>query len=251
MLDPQALPDWLYLFADDFESVLDFVSSFVRAAVERYRGKVDYWICAGRLSAAEVLTLSEQERLRLVARTVELVRSLDPDTPALVSFDQPWAEYMRQRESDLPPLHFADTLVRAGLGLGGLMLEINVGYWPGGTLSRHPLEFNRQLDTWSLLGLPLWVSVSAPSGHDEDPLAQHKTAIPLTSWTPAGQQAWVARFVPLLLALARWDAFRCTPWSSIASWTHGACSDCRCGCRSRHLAGMTKTRSPSIRRPYR
>ena len=200
MLDPRALPDWLYLFADDFESVLDFVSSFVRAAVERYRGKVDYWICAGRLSAAEVLTLSEQERLRLVARTVELVRSLDPDTPALVSFDQPWAEYMRQRESDFPPLHFADTLVRAGLGLGGLMLEINVGYWPGGTLLRHPLEFNRQLDAWSLLGLPLWLSVSAPSGYHEDPLAQHKAAMPSSSWTPAAQQAWVARFVPLLLA---------------------------------------------------
>ena len=26
MLDPRALPDWLYLFADDFESLLDFVS---------------------------------------------------------------------------------------------------------------------------------------------------------------------------------------------------------------------------------
>ena len=50
---------------------------------------------------------------------IELVRSLDPDTPALVSFDQPWAEYMRQRESDFPPLHFADALVRADLGLGG------------------------------------------------------------------------------------------------------------------------------------
>ena len=56
-----------------------------------------------------------------------------------MSFDQPWAEYMRQRESDFPPLHFADALVRAGLGLGGLMMEINVGYSPGGTLLAAPL----------------------------------------------------------------------------------------------------------------
>ena len=107
-----------------------------------------------------------------MARTVELVRSLDPDTPALVSFDQPWAEYMRQRESDFPPLHFADALIRAGLGLAGLMLEINVGYSPGGTLPRHPLEFSRLLDAWSLLGLPLWLSLCAPSAYHEDPLAQ-------------------------------------------------------------------------------
>ena len=215
LLDPRALPDWLYLFEDDFESVLDFVSAFVRAAVERYRGKVDYWICAGRVNTAEVLTLSEQERLRLVARTVELVRSLDPDTPALVSFDQPWAEYMRQRQSDFPPLHFADALVRAGLGLGGLMLEINVGYCPGGTLPRHALEFSRQLDTWSLLGLPLWLSVSAPSGDGDDPLAQRKAAAaggavgprrPSRPGSP-GSCRW------------RWPSRRCRAWSGTNSAT--------------------------------
>ena len=29
LLDPLAMPDWLYLFEDDFESVLDFVSALV------------------------------------------------------------------------------------------------------------------------------------------------------------------------------------------------------------------------------
>jgi hypothetical protein len=200
MLDRSALPDSFYLFEDDFESVLEFVTAFVRAAVERYRGKVDYWICAGRVNTPEVLTLSEPERLRLVAHTVELVQSLDPDTPALVSFDQPWAAYMRQRESDFPPLHFADALIRAGLNLGGLMLELNVGYWPGGTLLRPPVEFSRLLDTWSLLGPPLWLSLSAPSAAQGDPLAQRKTAVPPSHWSAAAQQAWAARYVPLALA---------------------------------------------------
>jgi hypothetical protein len=200
MLDPHALPDWLYLFADDFDSVVDFVAGFVRRVVERYRGMVDYWICAGRVNTPEVLSLSEQKRLRLVARTIELVQSLDPDTPALVSFDQPWAEYMRQRESDFPPMHIADALIRANLGLAGLMLEINVGYSPGGTFFRHPLDFNRQLDTWGMLGLPLWLSVSAPSGYHADSLAQHANAVPSSTWTPAAQQAWAARFIPLALA---------------------------------------------------
>jgi hypothetical protein len=200
MLDPRALPDWLYLFEDDFDAVLDSVSAFVRRAVERYRGNVDYWVCAGRVNTAEVLSLSEQERLRLVTRIVELVRSLDPDTPALVSFDQPWAEYMRQQESDFPPLHFADALIRAGADLSGLMIEMNVGYSPGGSLLRHPLEFNRLLDTWSAFGLPLWLSLSAPSAVREDPLAQHPTAVSSGNWSTAAQRVWVARFVPLSLA---------------------------------------------------
>ena len=200
LLDARALPDWLSLFEDDFESILDFVTAFLRAAVERYRGKVDCWICAGRVSASEVLALSERDRLRLVARSVELVRSLDPDTPALVSFDQPWGEYLRQQHSDFPPLHFADALVRADLDLAGLMIEMNVGYDPGGTLPRHPVEFSRQLDAWSKLGLPLWLSLSAPSADGDDPLARRKMKLPPGSWTLDAQRAWAARFVPLALA---------------------------------------------------
>ena len=199
-VDTRAVPDWLYLFEDDFESVLDFGSALVRAAVGRYRGKVDYWICAGRLNASEVFAFAEQERLRLAARTVELVRSLDPDTPALVSFDQPWGEYMRQRHADFPPLHFADALIQAGLDLDGLMIEINMGYSPGGTLPRHTLDFSRQLDAWARLGLPLWLSLCAPGGEGDDPLARAKLRLPPGVWTPAAQQSFAARFVPLALA---------------------------------------------------
>ncbi len=198
--DRLALPDWLSLFEDDFDSVLQFASAFAKAAVARYRGKVDGWIAAGRINAAEDLALSEQERLRLVARIVDLVRALDREAPVLASFDQPWGENLRQRGSDLPSLHFADALVRAGLGLDGLMIEMNVGYWPGGTLPRHPVEFSRQVDSWSVLGLPLWLSFCAPSAEGDDPLARRKTKVAAAGWSPAAQRAFAARFVPLALA---------------------------------------------------
>ena len=156
-LDARNLPDWVYLFEDDFDNLLAAMSQFVGAAVSRYRGKVGLWQCAGRLNTAEMLSLSEEEKLQLAARMVRLVRSLDGDTPALVSLDQPWSEYMDRREVDFPPLHFADALVRAGVDLSGLVLEVNLGYRPGCTLPRTPLEFSRHLDYWSLLGLPLYL----------------------------------------------------------------------------------------------
>jgi hypothetical protein len=49
------------------------------------------------------------------------------------------------------------------LGIAGLGLEFNVGYWPGGTLPRDRIEFSRQLDRWSLLGLPLAIFLTMPS----------------------------------------------------------------------------------------
>jgi len=199
-LDPRSLPDWLYLYEDDFDNLCACVTDFIRAAVTRYRGKVDYWQSAGRLTSAEILSLSEEEKLRLAAGTIELVRSCDGEVPILLSLDQPWGEYLSHRETDLPPLYFADALVRAGLDLRGVVLEINLGYHPGGTLARTPLDFSRQLDHWGLLGLPLFVSLTVPSAADDDPLAQRRVQIARDSWTAAAQQSWVARYVPLILS---------------------------------------------------
>ena len=156
-LDSRGIPDWLSLYEEDFDSVSAFATAFIQAAVTRYRGKVDLWVCASRVNTAKILSLTEEEKVRLSARTIELIRGIDPRTPVVVSFDQPWGEYLGRREMDYPPLHFADALVRANLGLSGLMLELNVGYTPGGTPLRDPLEVSRHLDYWSMLGVPLYI----------------------------------------------------------------------------------------------
>lgn len=198
--DQSSLPDWLTLYEGDFESLLSSASEFIEAAVRRYRGKVDLWQCAGRVNALEVLSLGEEEKVRLVARAIEVVRQNDADTPVLVSFDQPWGEYLNRREMDFPPLNFADALVRANLGVSGLVLEINVGYYPGGTSPRDPLEFSRLLDYWSLLGVPLFVALCVPSDWHADPAAAHEAGLPPKSWSVEAQKNWVDRYVPLLLA---------------------------------------------------
>ena len=199
-LAPHAMPDWLALWEDDFENLLAFVEEFVRAAVTRYRGKIDLWQCAGRVNTGDVLCLSEQDKLRLTARSVELVRELDPDVPAAISLDQPWAEYMSRHDADFPPLHFADALIRAGLDISGLALEMNLSRSPGGTLPRSPLELSRQIDAWGSLGLPLYLHISAPSDGVDDPLARRTAQRTPGRWTARVQQAWLARCVPLMLA---------------------------------------------------
>ena len=198
--DPHGLPDWLYLWDGDSENVSSFAAEFAQATVDRYRGKVDLWLCAARPCSSEILSLSEEDKLCLVANTIELIRSLDPAAPAVISFDQPWAEYMSRREMDFPPLHFADALVRAGLDLGGLMLEINFGGGPGCTLPRTPLELSRQLDYWALLGLPLYLSISVAGDDRDDPSARCSAGLPPGGWSAGAQQAWVQRYVPLILS---------------------------------------------------
>ncbi len=161
--DARSIPDWLHLCEGEFESLSSFATEFVEAVVRRYRGKVDLWIASGRMNTSEVLSLTEEERIRLAAVAAETTRRCDPDAPVFVSFDQPWGEYLSCQEIDFPPLQFADALLRAGLGITGLALDINLGYWPDGTLPRDLLDFSQQIDRWGYLDVPLLVTLAVPS----------------------------------------------------------------------------------------
>jgi hypothetical protein len=199
-LDARGLPDWVYMWDDDFESMLSAAGQFVEAAVNRYRGKIDLWHCAAKANTPQSLSFSDEERLRLVAWVVCRVKQLDPERPHVVGIDQPWGEFLGRRAADLAPLHFADALVRARIDLRAILLDMNFACSAGGTLPRSELELSRHLDIWSSFGLPLLVGICLPSSDGADPNARLQAGAASATWTRAAQQSWTARYVPLLLA---------------------------------------------------
>jgi hypothetical protein len=170
-LDDRGVPDWMYLWEGDFENLARLMLDHVRSVVSRYAGRVHLWHVAARVNNGILLSLDEEQRLQLVAQALQLTRQIDPRTPMVVSFDQPWGEYLAQQQGDLAPLHFADALVRADLGLSGVGLEINAGYYPHGSPQRPAIEYGRLFDQWSQLGLPLMVLLTGASNSKNDPKA--------------------------------------------------------------------------------
>jgi hypothetical protein len=218
-LDDRGVPDWTYLWEGDFSSLLAFMLDHVRAVVERYRGRVHLWQVAARMTHGHALGLNEEARLQVAAKAINTVRQLDPTTPLVVTFDQPWAEYLATEQLDLAPLHFADALVRAELGLSGIGLEINLGYHPGGSVQRGPLAISRLIDTWSLLELPLLVALTIPSSAGDDNQANGKIRVIAhqpNDVTPQSQRDWISRHVPLLLAK---NAVQIVLWNQLSDAT--------------------------------
>ncbi|MEX0818286.1 MAG: endo-1,4-beta-xylanase [Pirellulaceae bacterium] len=199
-LDAQHLPDWLYLWEDDFEQVQSYLTQYIEATVTRYRGRVQVWNCAARMNLGGAISLSEEQRLRLMVAAVNELRRNDPQTPIVVSFDQPWAEYLAANDRELPPLHLADSLVRADLGISGLGIEINIGYQPVGAPPRELVEYNRQLDRWAILGLPLIVYLSYPSGSGNDPQARRAVRATRFEHAPETQAVFASKLISLMLA---------------------------------------------------
>ncbi len=200
VFDTAHLPPWLTLFEADPEALEQLVCRMVEAVVRRYLGRVDLWICSGRVNSGRMASLTEEHRVRLTAQVVSLVRQLDPDRPAVISLDQPWSEYSQAPAEELPPFQVADALVRSRLGLSGVMLELNLGYYPWGTPVRDPLEFSRQIDMWALLGTPVFLAMSMPSSDQPDPNAARSAEFLPGGTTANWQAVWTARYVPMVIA---------------------------------------------------
>ena len=48
-LERHTLPDWIYLWEGDFDNLLIVAGDYVRAVVQRYRGKVHFWNATGTI----------------------------------------------------------------------------------------------------------------------------------------------------------------------------------------------------------
>jgi hypothetical protein len=192
-LQPQAIPNWLYLF-NDFESLYDAACNHAIQMVERYRGQVHLWSAAAGLNAPNQLGISDEQVLHLAVGVIQAVRRCDPKTPVILTIDAPWAEYLGQRMDGISPLHFADALIRADLGLSGLGLELNFNYWPNGSMPRDLVDVSDLLDHWNILGLPLLVQVSGPAHLQPDPKATCKTNV-VSNWTYPSSASWQPNIV--------------------------------------------------------
>jgi hypothetical protein len=199
-----ALPDWLWLWEGDFDSILGFVEDYVRQVMTRYRGKVPVWHLVHRAATSDCLGLSEEEQIRLTARVIQVARQVDTTAQLTIGVDRPWAEWMGSSTFQLGPLHMADYLVRAELGLGGLALEIAPGYSAPGSHLRDLFDFSKMLDLYALLNLPLYLWIVLPSSSAADPLADPAIQVESAQWpSPPDetmQAEWASKWVALAVA---------------------------------------------------
>ena len=157
------LPHWLYLLEDDFDSLVRVVCRMATSVVSRYAGRVQLWNVASALNLPGPLPLSEERTMALAVKLLQSVRRADPNAATLMSFDCPMGEYLASNARGISPIHFADAVLRSGLGLSGLGLEIRTGYDAPSTLPRGAWEFGSLMDRWSMLGVPLMVTAAVPA----------------------------------------------------------------------------------------
>ena len=137
-LSLNGLPKWLDQWGHDFFNLQSFLCDFVETAVQRYAGKIRLWEVSSRVNTGGALNLTEENCLTLVARTLEVARRVDEESQFLIRIEQPWGTYQTRGQHRLAPVQFVDALLRCGVGLAGVNLEIAVGYGEHGSTTEPP-----------------------------------------------------------------------------------------------------------------
>jgi hypothetical protein len=216
-LRPGALPDWLYLWEGDFESIVGLAVDLVRQAVTRYRGKIPVWTLIHRPASTEILGLNEEDQIRLTAKLLQSARHIDPSAQFLVGFDRPWGEWLGQNSFQLGPLHLADYLARSDMGLSGLALEIAPGYTSLGSGLRDLFDFSRLLDLYALINLPLSINLALPTSFAPDPLADSGVIVEPEDWASGLDESFQAHWAAGYIALAVAKPFvRSVTWNELS-----------------------------------
>ena len=199
-LSPDGLPEWLKQWGHDFFNLQSFLSDFVETAINRYLGRVRIWEVSSRVNTGGAFNLNEEERLTLVAKTLDVARQVDEEAQLLIRIDEPWGEYQTSGDNRLSPVQFVDSLLRCGVGLSGVNLEIAAGYNGGGASPRELLDTSRLIDQWSMLEVPLSVTLAYPSSAVPDAVSTSERGVQLESCGNDDQARWIDQMVSLLIA---------------------------------------------------
>ena len=148
---------------EDFQVRRNHILSKTREHLDQLSPSVSLIHAASGLNGMGHRHLSYPQQLEITTQILQAVEETNHEVPTLVSFDFPWAERLASAVGGSHPLQIADSLLRQGSQISFLGVEVNLGYWPGGSVMRDPFQWIDMLDVWTHLGMPLVVILRAPT----------------------------------------------------------------------------------------
>jgi hypothetical protein len=185
------VPDWMYIWENDYEAIADFAKEHVRRTVQRYAGKVKQWVAASGLHAEGVFPFNFEQIMDLTRVAVTTTKSADPRAQVTIDVVQPWGEYHARNQATVPPMLYAEMAVQSGIPFDAIGLQFVFGIEGDGYHLRDMLQISSLIDRLANLGKPIQVTaVSVPSiGGDNG-----------GAWTEQSQAQWLVRFCRMALS---------------------------------------------------
>lgn len=161
--EPAHLPQWVYIWEHDYDTLRDLIYEHVEAVVGRYRNAITAWKVVSGLHVNTHFSLAFEQLMDLTRMCVMLVKKQQPSARALVELRQPFGENTDLQGRSIPPSMYADLMVQSAIPFDALAIDLCMGQARPGQHTRDLMQIAGVLDHLAGAGKPLYLSASAPS----------------------------------------------------------------------------------------
>lgn len=163
-LSEPALPEWLYIWENDYRTLRELAYEHLKTVVTRYRRTVSRWTIISGVNVNNPLKLTVEHMIDLTRLAVLLVRKLHPAAKVIVEIAQPFGEHATANPASVSPLLYAELINDSGTVIDGFGLRLQTGSPEQGRAARDIMQFSAVLDAFSVFDKPLHVTaLGAPS----------------------------------------------------------------------------------------
>jgi len=161
--EPNHLPEWMFIWEHDYDTVRDMVYEHLERVVMRYKDRVNCWNIVGGLHVNSHFTFSFDQVMDLTRMCAVLVKKIQPQSKVLIEIRQPFGEYFSGNQRSIPPLMYADLLVQSSVPFDGIVLKLIMGQAVPGQYVRDLMQLSNLLDYFGPYGKPINIVTGVPS----------------------------------------------------------------------------------------
>jgi hypothetical protein len=172
--DPAQLPDWLYIWEHDYDTVRDVIYEHVEKVVTRYRNVINGWNIVSGLHVNSHFAFTFDQLMDLTRMTTMLVKKIQPAAKAIIEMRQPFGEYYAHNQRSIPPLMYGDLIVQNAIQFDALGVKLLMGQAVSGQFTRDLMQVSNLLDAMAVFSKPIHLSIDVPS----EPVTQMMLAAP-------------------------------------------------------------------------
>jgi len=189
------LPEWLYIWENDYETMREIVYEHMRQVVTRYRRTVQWWTLASSLGVADAMRLRFEQVSDLLRVAATVTRKLHPQGRVQVEIVDPLSLYTAQGQGAIPPLLLAELIAQSGIGVDAIGLRLDLTRPGPAGVVRDAMALSEALDAYADLDRPISITFAAcPS----TPLTGERAADQGEwegPWSPKAQASWLRRML--------------------------------------------------------
>jgi endo-1,4-beta-xylanase len=192
----RAMPKWMYVWQNDYDTTRDLAYDHIEHVVERYKHLVNMWNIGVGLNINDNFIFTPDQMLDLTRMAALLLRQARKGARAMIELAQPFGEHSALNKDSLFPLSFMERLVQEGIRLDAVGVQLLFGKSDSGKAARDLMQISSLLDRFFLLEIPVLISaLGVPSASTND-----ESGYWHAPWSPDVQSKWVSRMFAVSLS---------------------------------------------------